>query len=489
MTGSDASEKIPVATKITRSERVLERLVSQDLLSPHGRDFLIASVDPFHDTQLRDYAGFPDLDTTPSVRRLIKQSVTISCPTTITGNWDLHIVQWPWLVAASYVGTNRTNNYISIGVIPTLATIKAIGGLSAYATVAGVAPNFNSIPTSQLTLADAFTTGSNRVIGMGFEVVNTTSDLYRQGQVAVWRQPNSAPDTMLFHRNSSTQASGTAVVSEITGVIVPCPPHTIASAMLQPGTRQWKAADGAYVVSPHISADNPAKFPDYTQPIVNLDEGATDTLTNKVSGVWPVGNNNLTCLCPIPVQPTVAAGTYDQAFRCYPIHMTGALFTGLSNESTLTINWNVYLETFPTVAEPDIVVLATPSAGLDPVALKLYSECMMSLPVGVPVDENPLGEWFAQVVDVISDFLTPAAMAFGLPGLSLASKGAGMMARSHLDKLKREREEARHFETPPSSMGRPVPLARRKVNKTQVKALERAPVKGPKAKALANRRK
>jgi len=86
----------------------------------------------------------------------------------------------------------------------------------------------------------------------------------------------------------------------------------------------------------------------------------------------------------------------------------GAYFTGLSPTTTLTINWNVLIERFPSAADADLVVLAKPSPRYDPTALELYSLCMQNMPVGVPVKENGLGDWFMKVIGRARDIVMPA---------------------------------------------------------------------------------
>jgi len=70
-------------------------------------------------------------------------------------------------------------------------------------------------------------------------------------------------------------------------------------------------------------------------------------------------------------------------------------------------------ERFPTPSEPDLVVLAAPSAAFDPCALELYSRCMGKLPVGVPQGMNPLGEWFKDVLRKVTHYATPVLRTLG----------------------------------------------------------------------------
>jgi len=84
---------------------------------------------------------------------------------------------------------------------------------------------------------------------------------------------------------------------------------------------------------------------------------------------------------------------------------SGAMFTGLSASTTLTINSIFYIERFPQATDSNLVVLAKPSPPYDPVAKACYSHMMQTMPVGVKVSENDGGEWFLKTVASLFRFL------------------------------------------------------------------------------------
>lgn len=67
--------------------------------------------------------------------------------------------------------------------------------------------NSNNAVTS-LPLPFDYLTGSSRVVAMGFEVVNTTSDLYRQGLVTVYRQPQPSVQVVNYQTTIASTTSG-----------------------------------------------------------------------------------------------------------------------------------------------------------------------------------------------------------------------------------------------------------------------------------------
>jgi hypothetical protein len=199
--------------------------------------------------------------------------------------------------------------------------------------------------------------------------------------------------------------------------------------MLLPGTRQWKAADGVYIAVPFVGQDNPPLSADYIQPLIQHDGTVEDTVTYVQDAF--VANN--VGLLSVPTFNDYALTTGVITSTCvaqhlFPQHQTGAIFTGLSATSTLTLTVNYYLESFPGPAEPGILVLATPSAQYDPVALELFSHCLGTLPVGVPAGDNIMGSWFSDAVNAASTYLGPIASAMGYNGIAKGLKVASSMA-------------------------------------------------------------
>lgn len=423
------------------------------VLSPAGADFLIAALDPMHDNQLKNLVGWPDVETTASVVRCVKQSVTIRKPAAIVGTWDAHIIQWPWLQSQAFRKCTRVNQQIdqyNINARPYFG----VGGLEVYGVAAGTDLTIDQTPANLMTLPDEYCRGASRVLGMGIEAVNTTSELYKQGQVFVWRQPNSRvsptgfstfitedddPDTELEYR-------------AFDGLTIDSPPLSTAQAMLIPGTRQWAAADGSYQVVPHVGQDNPPALVNYTQPVIHLTVATDSPQGNATNASLPTNFNSTLVAVPTAVAHDVIY--YLPPFNIYPVHQTGAIYAGLSAETTLSLTWNVFIETFPTVADKSILVLATPSAEYDPLALQMYSHALNRLPVGVPSDWNGFGDWFADVVSTVTDFLTPGALALGMPGIAAVSAGAGKLAKGYLKQ--NNAKEKKQYLTSPSPKSTPV---------------------------------
>jgi hypothetical protein len=410
-------------------------------MSQCGRDFLIAAIDPMHDTQLQNLAGWPDLECAGSVRRCIKQSVNISMPSSVTSTtWDCHIVAWPFLTDITHNTYNLGNNVIQIN--PDAGPSTVSGGLIAYGVNSGAPLNvYNTFAGSaisiaaQLNLDPVFTKGVGRLVGAGFEVINTTSDLYRQGTCTVYRSPQLKNSEFTAFIQLGGDAVGYSSYEQVRA-----PPTSMDSAMLFPGSRQWKAEEGCYCVYPFCGNENPPKGQSFTLPIVFPDRTARLEETTAA-------------LCPA-INSVLGGGIQNLPIKIEDVHMPGAIFTGLSPQTTLTLNWNVYYESFPTIEERDILVMATPSCHYDPVALEFFSRALSNLPVGVPASDNPSGEFFSDFVQGIADWAPAIGKAMGGP-FDLLGRGIGGAASYVHD----------NYLAPPTPQSRPLPKDKKKVAK------------------------
>jgi len=392
----------------------LEALVQTKAISPKGKEWLVAAIDPFHDTDIC-CSGYPDMNNSASVVQLVKQTMTISCPAAITaGTWDCNIFCPPWPTSQPMAGSIIGDNIISQGVAP----ICSMGGVTALTAQSGVSTGpfngaivnaavMNMTNCTSLGVPYTYFQGGARVIAQGFEVVNTTSALNQQGQVISYRQPQS------FTNGTNYAIADPGFATLIgSGTYRNCQiwPGTPALAMLLPGSRQWHSKEGIYTVSTLNNTNMPCLGLDWTNPIIQNDDvdNAVDTI----------------CIVPQIVGVGLAAILESPALMPLSnFNMNGAYFTGLSLQTTLQITYNCYVERFPGSQETDLVVLAQPSPQYDPLALELYSQALHDMPPGVMVKENGLGDWFMDVINKVSGFLSPILATNSNP----IAKGVGAL--------------------------------------------------------------
>jgi len=269
---------------------------------------------------------------------------------------------------------------------------------------------------------------------MGFEVHNTTSQLNVQGSVLGYRQ--------MANENSNCTWVSNDLNSTCTwdGPLVRYPPTNTQEALLLSGSRQWEAKDGIYSVAAFHTTENPAVLVEPSAPVIS------GNVTDDLDGTLGTSAVNF----PLPGPAVGFANLRSMTgFRVHNIHQSGAIFSGLSNSTTLTLNWNVFLETFPSAAESEILPLATPSAEFDPDILDLYSRVVVDLPICVPVKENGLGDWFFDAVKTASKYIGPVLAGLPHP----LAKGAGMALTGMSDFI--ESNAAKASTAPPNSWGPP----------------------------------
>ncbi len=416
-------------SNVTRGEKLMNRLVNEQRLTPSGKDWLVAALDPFHDNQLANLEGWPDTECGASVVRCIKLSAQLTVPSTVTSgqNWDAHVVMWPWLQNIAMIAPSQRSGNMFQGVTypapltPPTDPMAQLGGCQVFGMPSGQPlrldyNNPSSVVRSIATLRidPVYTKGSGRIIGAGFEIHNTTAEIYKQGSCCVYRQQADARDISGYKVRGGITAPVGNYEATFTGSQVRCPPQTLAQAMLMSGSRQWTAEEGCYQVAAFYSDENAAIPTNSNVPLVFLsaDYDDDEASLNTEGLMFPV--------------PQYIGSQYGENFstvceRVHPFHQSGAIFTGLSYNTTLTLNFNVFYESFPSMSDPNILALAKPSAIYDPCALELYSRVLQELPVGVPVRENGLGDWFLSAATQAAKYLGPALAMMPHP----IAKGAG----------------------------------------------------------------
>jgi hypothetical protein len=477
----------------------LENLVQEKVIERDSKAWLTTVMDPFHDNAI-ELSGMPDTNLGKSVIQCVPYSQAIKCPAGLAAaNWDCHVVMWPLpkqiMPTQAMAGLAANTNYSPGGwVYPRSGmNLFPVGGVTAYSVASGGDTYGDTAASSvttdcTLSLEDGYLDGCARVIGCGFEVVNTTAPLYKQGQVAVYQQPTPTPqDThaALYMHTSSTlspeemkegckcgvedgklcaevrekrrksleletcpvhdKVSGkgpedpmaAALYAQALGHVdtwlTPTPPKNLAATTKLAGTAMWEAEAGVYVPLQMNTTLNPAKTQlPCTAMVINADTQRNGyTALGLAPSVYEVAATDV--IGPAKagaagnVQPILASGTHIS-----PFNIGGAYFTGLSPQTTLQINVKWFIERFPTPYENDLVVLARPSSPFDPRALELYGLAMNKLPVGVKQGENPLGEWFSDVLDKVADVAAPMGHALSMvPGIGAPAALIGNVADAY----------------------------------------------------------
>jgi len=395
--------------------------------------WLEKALDPYHDTEL-DVRGLPDEDTSKVVVQEVNFSQVISAPASSgTGNWDCNIAILPEIETSAYSGRLVTSqsgvdggasiaNFqnINLGLVTAMSVPS---GDATYPTTA--APNPAVAPVATVVDFSGYNPGQRRIIALAFEVYNTTSDLNAQGDVTVYRQPQSVEDMMINPVSNGTQAAIFSKVSRL-------PPGTFNLALSQPGSKTWKARDGAYCVGVMDLRNNRLTGGSWcmraftpgdvgyatpstaTQPIVEspLSYGGTLYAASASAGL-----------------PTTAIAfqSPSNSFKPTAFHTTGAYFTGLSATSTLRLVVRALFEVSPAADNLALVPMAKPSPFYDPVALDIYKMVAAQMPPGCPVADNASGDFWDRCLGFLSKAAPVVGGLFGPTGAAIgAAAGAGL---------------------------------------------------------------
>jgi len=82
---------------VVRAKDPMRGLCQERLITPEACDWLKFALDPFHDQQLDNLRGYPDVATEPTVVVKIRQAITVSAPPGLEegATWDCHMVLSP----------------------------------------------------------------------------------------------------------------------------------------------------------------------------------------------------------------------------------------------------------------------------------------------------------------------------------------------------------------------------------------------------------
>jgi len=408
--------------------------VSSQKISEGGVAALLAAVDPFHDKPIEHLRGWPDLETGPSTIRHFKQSSTIKA---IDDGSSIMIFSHPILNVQTCLSTTRRNSVIDTVTngVSTNFTIAptSIYSLDAAQSQSAILPIAGTVQTSHSIPANYFGDGPCRLIGHGIEVHDVTAEIQKQGTLTVFEVPQNVADReAILVRAQTVNAQSYGQTNQDICNLMRFP-SSLAQIMTYPSTQQWEAKEGAYVVIPFSGHENPALQAGYRTPFVNTAPSSVIDLPTAVNtsaraiGTYASGG--------VAGEPFIFL-----ANQFAPMHSRGIYLTGLNANPTYTITTNFFFESFP-YAESELVSLARPSCPFDPKALALISIIMQQLPVGCPVNENPLGEWFWEAVETALPFLGGAASALfplATPLIASAQSSASKYAAKQVKQYKKQ---------------------------------------------------
>lgn len=474
-------------------------------LTPTGAAWLAKVLDPFHDIPL-ELRGIPDQTDCLSTVRIFNKSISVGFPTgwTASDNWSLAVSFFP--VADYQTGhgivlqperglINITNVNLPADVGPVMACAFIPESVTSVKKcpfpsvgTVNVAPNgtynlnnmwdtadvvdnkhyYNSMNLLSPWWSEAFGSqgpipgGNTRLVCLAFEVINTTVEQHKGGVITCYRNPIEYDSDGVFNIAEFTDSTNVTpgIIKKYEANKINAyrgaPLWNTSTMQNLPGTVQWPAERGAYCV---------ATFD--PEAMIGFDHSATRKGTivcandyNYSTGLaFPGWCDKLGCYAQFDVKSDDAS--YHMKYNPVYTHRSsdhaatipsGIVISGLSRYATFQINVRYGFETVPPIWDQSSVVQAKQSAVYDPAALALYAKTIRLMPPGVPVDMNPLGEWFSLVMNwvkqnaagiggVIGSLIEPGggtALGTGIgAGLGQIAGLAGSYNQSLLDAQKR----------------------------------------------------
>jgi hypothetical protein len=318
-------------------DKVLKDSVEAGTIRPESEKWLRAALDPFHDNRLDMPNGLPDKDSRQSVVMMVETHKTITAPG--ANVYDVHIASTPVdFAGGAFAGVydrcsiNDGDLLIStgtVGFVPGLVVINAVdSGGSFFEDATGAACAYDSFDSRSV----AENANTYRLIGGGFEVVNTTAPLYASGDVTCYRTNNAVGVQAI-----PTKLIGGTVLTDTASWKVSLPPGELAQATRIPGSKTWEAKEGVYV--PFVM-DTELARPESTGRMMTYYHPFDDG-TNTYGWIDHSQDD-------VVIPGTTAATSIDRENKHFNGALcSGAIFTGLTPETTLSVIVRAWYEVYP----------------------------------------------------------------------------------------------------------------------------------------------
>lgn len=298
-----------------------------------------------------------------------------------------------------------------------------------------------------------------RVIGSGYELRNTTAQLYKQGTLTHCRIGNQFSKTYAIANNPVPYGAGGNVAFTPVGVAptmytktmareaidtFDLPPINVSTALRNGDCVVRNASDGIYAVNRYDMEKNPI-VPDtrgfyYAKSHPALTNWDKTQFNNESYGTGYGYMPSTGAISPASGFPGNGPILYVYPSEPTSVHISPrdtlvTYMTGLSKESTFTLTCKFYIEMMPRSIDPEFAALTElklPAPYLSNKALSLYNHISHNLPPCVDVRDNPSGEFWASIVKGITALAGTVLGAID-PGLAipamLLSQGGNLASK------------------------------------------------------------
>lgn len=381
-------------------------------VDPGTMNTLATIADPYFDKVLRA-TGYPDGTSTISSLQHFSPRTTVVCPFTLAAGqtWSFHIFTTPLHRAVLLrIGTQK-GNYINYS-----TTQDTFGPVMIHYRLHDAA---GTVIQSKFTVLDIQGGGSpsvptntqTRTVSLGFELHNTTPEIYQQGFVTVYR---SNAGVQSFNGYLKPVADPVANAIPHSSTYLCSYPRSIREANQYPGTRTWEASKGAYMVALPTPENPYGQSNGSNFAILNIDDlGALAMRT-------------------VSAFDATATVTYS------PLSNVGVFSSQFTDANqTFSLDARQCLENIPDPNDIYGLSFAAAAPEFNKLFIELYRRMFNSMPPGVPVGFNSAGEWFRRVWGIaksilpdLINLLPPAPRAVGHALLPIGVKVVDELSKS-----------------------------------------------------------
>lgn len=394
-------------------------------LSDDSKPWLIQNLDPFHDGQF--VMGAPptqsQMDSTVFVQRArVTLKPGVDTQGHCTGNLSLFMP--PVVLPSTFMGMESPDS--------ANVSIRDYGGIM-------VCDYYDKTLDPHYTCLKPFNAPSDgawRVVGFGYELTNTTPQMYQSGSMVTYQSPSTVykAGTGSYCSQLLGTAPGVSMLLPSTSTFMPAP-STIDEATSLPTAKQWDAKHGCYLIPRLTHFDSDFNGPDClgtvdakvgTMSLANATSVTDSVLVQpNLVGTGPslaishsTGSRVDSDVIPASV------GNFYSSGATMPYSATGVHFTGLSPESTFTLVVTYFIQVcpFPYSALAKMVV---PTPAYDPRVYEIYTKVMRAVPLATYKDDNDFGTWFKKVIGMVARVAGPVGAALGIPA---AGRAVGTIA-------------------------------------------------------------
>lgn len=399
----------------------MARAEASNLATEDGLQAILNLIDPFPD-DATEAVGWPSYSNSATLPMIMTDYKDITPPANVTKTWAFKAMFLP-IDKDIVSNTITTWDELQGGTTAPVANVAAYGQFNVWKWRSeDPEPSIMDPPDTIITLSAVDRTVLSRFTMAGFELINTSTDLYRGGMYYGWRSPMHRAHDLVAYTGTTGQTAQPAFARfyPIIGA-----PDSLGDVINLNTTIVNHARDGVGVFSLPMTIENPFIAP-------------------MPTNYFLVGRDVNDLLHPPSryFNPTSAAPS--------PWQLCGAYVTGLASEATFQLRARIGLELKPTADTGDIFQsLAHKPVPRSFLLEEMLNQLLLTTPAGFDYSENPLGEWLGKVLQGLAAVVPTIAGVIPHPAAKVIGGVAGPALQALGQKLEGASTKKNHRPLPP----------------------------------------